>query len=57
MIRFRLTSKAKADLQSIWSYIAVDNTEAADRVEQAIYDACSLLASAPLVSFRRSLSH
>jgi len=48
MILYRLTPKAKADLRSIWSYIAADNIEAADRVERAIYDACLSLAKAPL---------
>ena len=38
MSRFRLTAKAKADLRSIWSYLAADNIEAAERVEGAIYD-------------------
>lgn len=36
MIVYRLTPRAKADLRSIWSYIAADNIEAADRVERAI---------------------
>lgn len=48
MIRYRLTPKAKEDLRSIWSYIALDNVEAADRVEEAIHDACAFLAKAPL---------
>ena len=48
MIGYRLTRKAKADLRSIWSYIAVDSVEAADRVEEAIYDACAFVAEAPL---------
>jgi plasmid stabilization system protein ParE len=48
MSRYRLTPRAKADLRSIWSYIAADNVEAADRVEEAIYDACSFLSKAPL---------
>jgi len=48
MSRFRLTSKARADLRSIWSFIALDNTLAADRLEQAIYDACAFLAQSPL---------
>jgi antitoxin ParD1/3/4 len=47
MSLYRLTSKSKADLRAIWSYIAVDNIEAADRVEEAIYDACAFLAKAP----------
>src|SRR6266487_5771124 len=48
MTLYRLTAKAKADLRSIWLYIAADNVEAADRVEEAIYDACLFLAKAPL---------
>ena len=48
MSRFRLTAMAKADLRSIWSYIAADNIEAAERVEGAIYDTCAFLAEAPL---------
>jgi plasmid stabilization system protein ParE len=32
----------------IWSYIAGDNLEAANRVEGAIYSACALLAENPL---------
>ena len=32
----------------IWCYIAEDNEAAADRVEQAIYDACAFVAEAPL---------
>jgi plasmid stabilization system protein ParE len=37
MSLYRLTPKAKADLRAIWSYIAADNIEAADQVEEAIY--------------------
>jgi len=48
MSLYRLTSKAKSDLRSVWSYIAADNVEAADRVEAAIYDACAQLAEGPL---------
>jgi antitoxin ParD1/3/4 len=48
MSPYRLTPKAKVDLRSIWSYIAADNPNAADRVEHAIYDACAFLASGPL---------
>lgn len=43
-----LTPAAKTDIFDIWSYIAVDNEEAADRVEQAIYDACAFVAEAPM---------
>jgi plasmid stabilization system protein ParE len=48
MSLYRLTSKAKSDLRSVWSYIAADNVEAADRVEAAIYDAYAQLAEGPL---------
>jgi len=48
MSAYSLTPLAKADIFDIWSYIAEDNEEIADRVEQAIYDACSFLAQAPL---------
>jgi hypothetical protein len=34
MSRYRFTPKANADIRSIWSYIAFDNVEAADRVEE-----------------------
>ncbi len=40
-----LTPLARADIFNIWSYIAED---AADRVEQAIYDACAFVAEAPM---------
>jgi len=42
------TPLAKADIFYIWSYIADDNENAADRVEQSIYDACAFVAEAPL---------
>jgi len=43
-----LTPLAKADIFDIWSYIADDSEDAADRVEQAIYDACAFIAEAPV---------
>lgn len=48
MTGYRFTPEAAADLFEIWSYIANDNAEAADRVEAAIYDSCSFVAGAPL---------
>jgi plasmid stabilization system protein ParE len=47
MILYDLTPLAKADIFEIWAYIAADNEDAADRVEQAIYDACEFVASSP----------
>ena len=48
MSGYALTSLAKADIFDIWSYIAEDNEDAANHVEQAIYDACGFLADGPL---------
>jgi plasmid stabilization system protein ParE len=48
MSAYVLTPRAKADIFGIWSYIAEDNQDAADRVEQAIYDACVFIAKTPL---------
>jgi len=48
MIAYALTPLAKADIFDIWAYIAEDSEDAANRVEQAIYDACSFVAEAPL---------
>jgi plasmid stabilization system protein ParE len=45
---YALTPLAKADIFDIWCYIADDSEDAADRVEQAIYDACALVAEAPM---------
>ena len=48
MSAYALTPLAKADIFGIWSYIADDNVDAADSVEQAIYDACTFLADGPM---------
>jgi plasmid stabilization system protein ParE len=47
MSSFVVTPRAKADIFDIWAYIADHNQDAADRVEQAIFDACAFLAEAP----------
>jgi plasmid stabilization system protein ParE len=47
MSAYVLTPLAKADIFDIWAYIADHNQDAADRVEQAIFDACAFLAEAP----------
>lgn len=44
---YELTPLAKADIFHIWTYIAEKSESAADRVEQAIYDACVFLAEEP----------
>ena len=45
---YALTPLAKADIFEIWSYIADESEDAADRVEQAIYEACAFVAEAPM---------
>ena len=37
---YALTPLAKADIFDIWSHISENSEDAANRVEQAIYDAC-----------------
>jgi plasmid stabilization system protein ParE len=54
MSAYALTPLAKADIFEIWSYIADDSEDAADRVEQAIYDACAFVAEAPMRGHSRS---
>jgi plasmid stabilization system protein ParE len=48
MTLYALTPLAKTDIFNIWSYIADDNEDAANRVQRAIYDACAFVAEAPL---------
>ena len=48
MSGYALTPLAKADVFAIWSHIADDNEDAANRVEQAIYRACAFVAEAPM---------
>jgi plasmid stabilization system protein ParE len=49
MSRFQLTPQALDDIFDIWCYVAQDNPEAADRIEEAVFRACGLLAESPLV--------
>lgn len=53
MSAYALTTLAKADIFDIWSYIAEDNEDAADRAEEAIYDACAFAAKAPYCGHTR----
>jgi antitoxin ParD1/3/4 len=54
MSLYLLTPQAEDDLFDIWSYIAQDNLDAADRVETQIYGACAFLASTPQAGHVRS---
>ncbi len=57
MKKYQFTPQAASDLFEIWSFIAQDNSEAADRVEEAIFRACDLLSSSPLAgSVRKDLT-
>jgi plasmid stabilization system protein ParE len=57
MTAYQLTVQAIADLFDIWSFIADDDPAAADRVEEAIFRACELLADSPLAGrIRRDLT-
>jgi toxin ParE1/3/4 len=47
MAAFRLTARALRDIDRIWLYIARDSVAAADRVENAILDACKTLGQNP----------
>jgi len=48
MSAYALTPRAKVDIFGIWSFIARDSEDAADRVEREIYNACGFLAAGPL---------
>lgn len=50
---YALTPLAKADIFDIWAYIAENSESIADRVEQAIYEACAFLAQGPLCGHSR----
>ncbi len=54
MSRYQFTPQATDDLLDIWSFIARDNPEAADRVEAAVFRACDLLAASPRAGRMRS---
>lgn len=57
MGEYQFTPQALDDLFDIWSYIAQDSPAAADRVEEAIFLACELLAKSPLAgTVRRELT-
>jgi plasmid stabilization system protein ParE len=51
---FVLTPRARSDLFEIWCYIAENNEEAANRVENAVFDACAFVAQNPLLGHTRN---
>lgn len=57
MKKYQFTPQAAGDLFEIWTFIARDNPDAADRVEEAIFRACDLLSGSPLAgSVRKDLT-
>jgi antitoxin ParD1/3/4 len=50
---WRLTSPAAADLFDIWCFVAKDNAEAADKLQEAIVSSCDLLSAAPFAGVTR----
>src|SRR5690242_12734234 len=54
MRAYALTPLAKADIFDIWAHIAEDSEDAANRVEQAIFEACEFVAGASLRGHSRS---
>ncbi|MGH9590800.1 MAG: type II toxin-antitoxin system RelE/ParE family toxin [Terracidiphilus sp.] len=57
MSAYALTPLARADIFDIWSYIAEDSQAAADRVENAIYESCTLIARGPMRGHFRPTLH
>jgi plasmid stabilization system protein ParE len=51
---FRLSQRALEDLDSIWSYIASDGVDAANRVERAILASCEKLGRFPMLGAKRT---
>jgi len=47
MSGYLFSPQAAGDVFEIWSYIARESVDAANRVEAAIFDACDLLAKFP----------
>jgi plasmid stabilization system protein ParE len=54
---YLVSPTAANHIDAIWSYIALDNLEAANRVEETIYEAFALLGSNPMLgATRRALA-
>jgi plasmid stabilization system protein ParE len=49
-MKARISRRASLDLESICNRIALDNPNAADRLDQSIHDAIKLLAEFPGVA-------
>jgi plasmid stabilization system protein ParE len=51
---YRFTPTALNDLDEIWSHIAGDSVDSAERVESAIFGACEGIARHPMLGSKRS---
>lgn len=51
---YSLTPLARADLAEIWSYIAEDSEDSANRVQRAILEAREFLGRSPFLARRRT---
>jgi plasmid stabilization system protein ParE len=54
MSRFHISLEAELDLDVIWKFIARNNIEAADRVQEEFNDTFAALARMPELGFRRT---
>ena len=54
MTGYRLTPDAADDLFDIWSFIARNSPDSADRVEESILSACEQLTKNPLIGTVRA---
>ncbi len=53
MSKFQLTEDARNDLDEIWLYIAKDNIDAADKLEEEIIKSFYLLSEQPNIGHKR----
>jgi plasmid stabilization system protein ParE len=51
---YRFTPRALDDLDDIWTYIAADSVDAANRVESTILKACESVARYPMLGSKRA---
>lgn len=51
---YRFTPRALDDLDDIWTYIAADSVDAANRVESKIFEACESVAGHPMLGSKRA---
>lgn len=55
MASYQLSPDALTDLENVWSYIGLDNPDAADRVLEAVHQTVRLLSRSPELGVIRRL--